>query len=493
MPERLIVAIDLGTSAARAVLFDLAARPLRVVRRPYALLAPRPGWSEQEPEEVVAAVIQCLQEMARQVDQKNQILCVTFSSQMYSILAMDQSGRAVTNSITWNDRRGAGIAEALRGQEGFRELVSSTGCPISEIFPLYKILWLAQNLAGDSNLRFVSIKEYVIARLTGRLIADWSTASASGLLRIATKEWHEGVLAFAGLTQGANLPELASPRHVIQHWERQTADVGILAGTPIVLGGGDGPLASLGIGAVRPGSIAVNVGTSAALRMTIDTPSLDPAGKLWTFVADENLWVTGGITGGGIVYDWLIRTYFQNQGGLLPGQIYQHVDELVQSVAPGAEGLLFIPYLSGQQSPDWDAKQRGGFVGLGVEHGVAHFARAALEGLAFSLYRIAKTVASNVHFSASRIYMSGGITHSDVWLQLAADVFDCEVFALENPEGSAKGSVLLGLLAFGVINEPDELSAPAAEYRIFRANENNHKIYQDQFAHFEDTLKRLYS
>ncbi|MBK8046470.1 MAG: gluconokinase [Anaerolineales bacterium] len=492
MPERYIVAIDLGTSAARAVLFDLSAKPLRVVRHPYPLLSPRPGWSEQDPEEIVKAVIRCLQEITGQVARKDEIACVTFSSQMYSILALDQTGRAVTHSITWNDRRSAKIAETLRDREGFRELVSSTGCPISEIFPLYKILWLRQNLAGYSNLKFVSIKDYVIASLTGQFIADWSTASASGLFRINTMEWDEDVLSFVGLEQFANLPEVASPRHVIHHWVSQGADLNILDGTPLVLGGGDGPLASLGIGAVRPGSIAVNVGTSAALRVTVDTPSSIRQEDYGLFIADEGLWVTGGITGGGIVYDWLIRTHFQNLEGLLPGQIYQHVDALVQTVGPGADGLLFIPYLGGQQSPDWDAKQRGAFIGLGVEHGVAHFARAALEGLAFSLYRIANAVSSNSLLSVDRIYMSGGITHSEVWLQLAADVFGCEVVAPESTEGSARGSTLLALLALGIITRPEELSVPDTEYKIFAANESNHKAYQDIFMHFENTLKRLY-
>ncbi len=491
MPERFIVAVDIGTSAARTVVFDLSAKPVRVIRQPYSLLSPQPSWSEQDPEEIVKAVIKCLQEVARQISQKNEILCVTFSSQMYSILALDQEGRAVTNSITWNDRRSAEIADELRVKEEFRKLVFSTGCPISEIFPIYKILWLKQNLAGHSNLKFVSIKDYVIARLTGRLISDWSIASASGLFSVNAKQWNGEVLSFVGLDRLANLPEVASPRAVITQWKSQIADTGILGGTPIVLGGGDGPLASLGIGAVRPGSVAINVGTSAAFRMTVDTPSLDPTGKLWTFVADEELWVTGGITGGGIVYDWLIRTYFQNKEAVLPGQIYQYVDELVQTVAPGAEGLLFIPYIAGQQSPDWNAKQRGGFIGLGVEHGAAHFARAVLEGLAFSLYRIANTVGSNLQLSSNRIYMSGGITHSEVWLQLAADVFGCDVFALENTEGSAKGSMLLGLLALGIITKPDELSAPDTEYKIFTANENNHKAYQSIFGRFENALKSL--
>jgi sugar (pentulose or hexulose) kinase len=124
---------------------------------------------------------------------------------------------------------------------------------------------------------------------------------------------------------------------------------------------------------------------------------------------------------------------------------------------------------------------------------VAHFARAVLEGLAFSLYRIANTVGSNLHRSSERIYMSGGITNSEVWLQLAADVFGCEVFALENTEGSAKGSMLLGLLALGIIKKPDELSAPDTDYKIFTANENNHQAYQDIFGRFETVLKRLHN
>ncbi|MHC1782628.1 MAG: gluconokinase [Anaerolineaceae bacterium] len=491
MPEKLIVAIDIGTSAARAVLFDLYAKPVRIIRKPYPLLSPRLDWSEQDPEDIVDAVIACLQEITGQVNRKNEILCVTFSSQMYSILALDQEGRAVTNSITWNDRRSAEIADNLKVKEEFRKLVFSTGCPISEIFPIYKILWLKQNLAEYSKFKFISIKDYVIARLTGRLISDWSIASASGLFSITSKQWNEEVLSFVGLDRIMNLPEVASPRTLITHWKSKIANIGILDGTPIVLGGGDGPLASLGIGAVRPGSVAINVGTSAAIRVTVDTPFLDPLGKLWTFVADEELWVTGGITGGGIVYDWLIRTFFQNIEALPPGQIYRHIDELIKTVSPGAEGLLFIPYISGQQSPAWDAKQRGGFFDLGVEHNIAHFSRAVLEGLAFSLCRIANIVSTNLQQSSDRIYMSGGMANSDVWCQLAADVFGCDIFAQENPEGSARGSLLLGLLALGVITKQNELSMPDTEYRIFTANENNHKAYQNIFDRFENVLKRL--
>jgi gluconokinase len=491
MPERFIVAIDLGTSAARAVLFDLSAKAVRVIRRPYSLLSPRPGWSEQDPEEIVQAVVICLQEVAKQVDRKNEILCVTFTSQMYSVLALDQEGRAVTNSITWNDRRSAGIADQLRGDKDFQKLVPPTGCPISEIFPIYKILWLKQNLSGWRNLKFISIKDYVIARLTGRLISDWSIASASGLFSVNAKQWNKDMLSFVGIDELANLPQVASPRYVLKQWKSEISDIGIPGGTPIVLGGGDGPLASLGIGAVQPESIAINVGTSAAFRVTVDTPHLDSTGKLWTFVADENLWVTGGITGGGIVYDWLIRTYFHNKENLLPAQVYKYVDELVQTVSPGADGLLFIPYISGQQSPDWNAKQRGGFIGLGMEHNVAHYARAVLEGMAFSLYRIANTVGSNLPINSNRIFMSGGITNSNVWLQIAADVFGCDVLALENAEGSARGSMILASLAMGMITRPDELSLPDAEYKIYSAREVNYKNYQGIFNRFENVLKLL--
>jgi gluconokinase len=490
MADRFI-AVDLGTSAARALLFDLSARPLQVARRAYPLLTPHPGWSEQDPEVVVGAAAACLREVAACVGSHDTILGVTFSSQMYSVLALDPAGRPVTNSLTWNDCRSAGIADGLRANAEFRALVAPTGCPISAIFPLYKILWLKEQLPHRVAYRFVSIKDYVIHRLTGRLIADWSTASASGLLDVTTRGWHEGVLAFAGLERAANLPEVVSPRTVIRDGASQVGALGIPPGTPIVLGGGDGPLASLGIGAVAPGAVAINVGTSAAYRVTVDTPTIDPAGRLWTFVADEGLWVTGGITGGGLVYDWLLHTCFGHHAGVPADQLHQHVDGLARSVQPGAAGLLFLPYLAGQQSPDWDAQQRGGFVGLGVEHGPGHLARAVLEGLAFSLYRIAQAAAPALRSQPGRIYMSGGITRSDLWLQLAADLFGCEVLALENTEGSATGSLLLGMLALDLLATPADFAAPAAAYRVVTANEANFRLYQGIFGRFEDALRRL--
>ena len=246
--KELIIAVDIGTSAARAVLFDMSAKPLQVGRKPYALSRPQPDWSEQDPEEIVSAVAMSLKEIAAQVGPGNRVLCVTFSSQMYSILALDHSGRAVTNSITWNDRRSVRIAEQLRARPDFRAMVSQTGCPISEIFPLYKILWLKLNLDGHSKLKFVSIKDFVIYRLTGELVSDWSIASASGLFNVVKKQWHEDVLAFAGLKRDINLPEMASVRHVIRNWKCTIKDLGIPQGTPLVLGAGDGPLASLGMG-----------------------------------------------------------------------------------------------------------------------------------------------------------------------------------------------------------------------------------------------------
>jgi gluconokinase len=489
-PKELIIAVDIGTSAARAVLFDLSAKPLKVVRKPYALSMPQPDWSEQDPEEIVSAVAMSLKDISAYIGAGNKVLCVTFSSQMYSVLALDHSGRPVTNSITWNDRRSARMADQLRARADFRAIVSQTGCPISEIFPLYKILWLKLNLDGHSKLKFVSIKDYVIYRLTGELVSDWSIASASGLFDVVKKQWHEDVLTFAGLKRDINVPELASVRHIIRNWKSSIGDLDLPKGTPMVLGAGDGPLASLGIGAIRHGSVAVNVGTSAAFRMTVNNPALDAGGRLWTFVADEDLWVTGGITGGGLVYDWLLSTYFQNPEAK-PQETYARVDELVQSVPPGSGGLLFIPYLSGQQSPDWDAKQRGGFVGVGVEHGLAHFSRAVLEGLAFSLYRIAATVGLDFLRSARGIYMTGGLTNSHVWLQLAADVFGCNILATDNTESSARGSMLLALLALGIVKSPDELPTPDLEYKTFSSDGNRHQIYQNVFSQFENALKRL--
>ena len=479
---RLILALDIGTSAARAVLFDTQAGLVSQVRQPYPMLFPNPGWSEQDPEAIVEAVIAVLREAARALPPEDQLAGVVLSSQLYSIIALDSEGAPLSNSLTWGDTRSASFADAIRSQAESSELIRRTGCPIQAIYPLSKILWLKANLDLPEDVRFISIKDYVLLRLTGQLISDWSMASASGLLNIAGLGWDDEALSICGITTD-NLPELVSTRHIIRHWRADMAEhIGISATLPLIVGAGDAPLANIGVGAIESDTLAVNIGTSAAARVLIPEPQIDASGGLWTYVADVGKWTMGGIIGGaGAVYDWLLKKLLFSGRDASIEELYAEADRLAASVDPGAEGLLFLPYLAGEQSPGWNPASRGLIHGLSFNHGTGHLVRAALEGIAFSLFRVMQAVDAVRQSTTTTIRLTGGLTSSPVFRQILKDVFGIPVFVPTSTESSARGAAILGWLALG---EGDDYAAfRRGAYQLLPDNKT-HAFYQTKFQDF---------
>ena len=260
----LVLAIDIGTGATKAVLFDEQLKPVAILRKHYPLLGPAKGWSEQEPEVIIQAVLAALRESFAAAPPGSRIRGISFSSQLYSVLALGPEGQVLSNSLTWSDTRSHQEAQALRQCPQASQIIQRTGCPIDAAYPLAKIKWLKDNLPLPSEARFVSIKEFVLQRLTGQYLADWAIASATGMFDIRLQRWDPEATALLGIT-AENLSSLVSPRTVLETWSQEARDLaGIPPGTPLVIGGGDGQLASLGVGAATSDALAVNVGTSAS-------------------------------------------------------------------------------------------------------------------------------------------------------------------------------------------------------------------------------------
>jgi gluconokinase len=485
--NELILAVDIGTSATKAVLCDMDARPTAVFRQSNPILLPQSGWSEQEPQEVFASVSQAIREAAAAVPVGSKLLALSLSSQIYSVLAVDSSGNPLTNSLTWFDTRSAKDAGWLRGYPAAKDIHLRTCNPLDAIYPLAKIHWLKRNLGLPPGTRFISIKEYVLWRLIDRYVVDWSTASSSGYFDVKHLDWDRSALTMLGISS-QSLSEPVSPRMIFTQWRNGIPEsLGIPADLPLVIGGGDGPLASLGVGAHRPKTLAVNVGTSAAARTVMKTPRCDPDGKLWTFVVDEGLWVSGGVvSSGGYLFEWFLNNFFADLDGKLDArrrqEAYDAASSLAGSVPPGAEGLNFIPYLGGEQSPGWDPNTRGVFEGLDFSHGRAHFARAVLEGITFSIYRVADCIRSTFDIPFEEVYVTGGLGTSTHWLQMAADIFGAPVVVPQSVEGSARGAAMLALLALGKYSSYEDF--PALERHLLQPGEENHLHYQDQYQRF---------
>jgi len=488
-----ILSVDIGTSATKAILFDADVKQVAIVRKPYPIHAPHKGWSEQEPEVIFDAVLGALQEIAQSVPESSRVLGVSFSSQLYSVLAVDADGKALTNSLTWSDTRSAEIAELISQHSEAQGIYQRTGCPIDAIYPLAKIQWLRENVELPENIKFISIKEYVLFRLIGQWMADWSIASATGLFDIKEHHWDETALSLLGITP-ANLSELVPPRHIFTKWNKEIIErIGLSPDTPLIIGGGDGPLASIGVGAYNSDTLAVNVGTSAAARLTISEAKVDPEGRLWTYVVDEDLWVIGGIvSSGGIVYDWALRNFFsgieESEDDGSTQRVHEYADRLASAVPPGAENLIFIPYLGGEQSPVWHPHTRGSFFGLDFRHNRGHFVRAVLEGITRSIYRISESIQFMLNSQFNEIRVTGGLTSSPLWLQIAADMFGTPIAVPESAEGSARGAAMLAIVSLGLKSNIEDFADLVVAQKRVHPREEIHAYYQTQYQMFKELL-----
>lgn len=488
-----ILSVDIGTSATKAILFDTDAKQLAIVRKHHPILAPNRGWSEQDPEVIFNAVLEAIRETTKSLPERGRILGVSFSSQLYSVLAVDADGKALTNSLTWSDTRSAEIAQLISQHPEAQGIYQRTGCPIDAIYPLAKIQWLKENVELPENTKFISIKEYVFFRLIGQWVADWSIASATGLFDIKEHHWDETALSLLGITP-ANLSELVPPRHIFTKWNKEIIDLlGLPPDTPLIIGGGDGPLASIGVGAYNSDTLAVNVGTSAAARSIISEAKVDPEGRLWTYVLDEDLWVIGGVvSSGGIVYDWFLKNFFagteETKNGGSTRQVHEYADRLASAVPPGAEGLIFIPYLGGEQSPVWHPHTRGSFFGLDFRHKRGHLARAVLEGITRSIYRVSETIESLLNSEFNEIRVTGGLTASPLWVQIAADMFGSPIVVPESAEGSARGAAMLATIALGLKSDIKDFADSMVIRERVDPREEIHAYYQKQYQAFQKVL-----
>lgn len=487
-----ILAIDIGTSATKAVLFDTDLNQVAIVRKYYPIHTPYKGWSEQEPAVIFNAVLGAIREITNSLPEGSQILAVSFSSQLCSVLAASTEGKALTNSLIWSDTRSAEIAQMFSQHPVAQGIYQRTGCPIDAIYPLSKIRWLKENTALPENTKFISIKEYVLFKLIGQWVVDWSIASATGLFDIKEHHWDKTALSLLGITSDS-LSELVPPRHIFTNWNKEIIElIGLRPDTPLIIGGGDGPLASIGVRAYNSDTLAVNVGMSAAARAIISEAEVDPEGRLWTYAVDEGLWVIGGVVSGGIVYDWFLENFLSGPEETAQDGATRHVHEYAERIAstvpPGAENLLFIPYLGGEQCPAWHPHTKGSFFGLDFVHHRGHLVRAVLEGITRSIYRIAESIQSVLGGQFNEIRVTGGLTSSPLWLQIAADMFGVPIAVPESAEGSARGAALLAAISLGLRSNIEDFAASMFIQKSVLPRKEVHVYYQKQYKRFKRLL-----
>jgi gluconokinase len=449
----LVLAVDVGTSSVRAMVFDAAGAVAARGQCSYSTIRPAPYCEEQDPEtirsETYRAMIGCL---AQPGAAPERIGAICFSSQLYGVIALDATDRPMTRNIMWSDGRAEPQAEAMKAAGVQERLYPVTGCPMNSIYPIAKLAWLRQTAPEvfRQARRFVSIKEYVVAPLINDWVIDHSMASATGLFDVHRRRWHPEALAAVGVAEDRVSRTVSGTEGFRLAAGSPLAGRGLPDRVQIFLGGGDGPLANLGSGAANPGAVNVDLGTSGAVRCTVTRPTVDSAGSLWCYCLTEKLWTLGGIvTNVGNAYQWLGENVVGIGGSACDA--YALMNRLAADIEPDAGGLYFLPYLRKVRSPYWDGRLKGAVYGLTADHNVGHMARAMLESIAFDLRTI---LALMRHESpvADRVVLTGGLARSPILPQLLADVLGEEVFAPDNAEGSIAGAAILGLAGLGAID-----------------------------------------
>lgn len=489
MDER-IIGLDIGTAGARAVVFDPNGGVYAVATNEYPTITLHPGWGEQEPEVILQGVVKTLADAVAKAGLKpHEVTGIGISSVMHSLIALDAEDKPLTNAWLWVDSRAAVEAAEIKAEVDPKAAYRRTGCPIHAMYAPAKARHLRKHNPELFNRtsRFVSTKEYVITRLFGQRVVDYGIASGSGLLNMERKSWDEEVAAMGGI-RPSQLSELVEPTTLLRGMRPEFASaIGILPETPVAVGSSDGPLSSLGVGAVKPGQMNATIGTSGAVRAVTDRPTVDPECRTWCYYLAEDRWVAGAaINNAGIVYRW-VRDDLLRVPPDEKEQAYQAMDREAASIPAGSNGLIFLPFLAGERAPYWNADARGVLMGLSLSHTQAHVVRATLEGVAYRMQSIF-TALQDVAGKPNEVRATGGFTKSELWVQILADMFGHTLRVPVVREASAFGAAYLAMLGLGIVKGFEQIASMFTIEREYVPDRRAHETYLRLY----DTYIRLY-
>lgn len=489
----MLLAHDLGTTGDKASLHDDEGRMLAACTESYTTHYGTGGTVEQDPEDWWRAVCATSRRLIEQeaVDPR-EIRVVSFSGQMMGAVLLDAGGQPVRPALIWADHRSGPQCDALTATIGLDRAYRITGHQLNPTYSLTKIMWVAAHEPEvfDRVTAVCQAKDFVVLRLTGTLVTDPSDASSTNAYDQQAGTWSGELLDAAGI-DGSLFPEIVPSTTVVGEVSAEAARAsGLAAGTPVVLGGGDGPMAAVGAGVVSPADgVYTYLGSSSWVSLAADRPLHDPGMATMTFdhVVPGRFVPTATMQAGAGSLHWIADV-------LEPGEAADRFDRLVASAdtaTASGDGLYFLPHLLGERSPYWNAEARGAFVGLSRHHGPGHLTRAVLEGVAFNLATCLDAFrASGV--TVDSVDAIGGGAASDVWLQILADVWGCEVNRRGIvEEANSLGAAIVGGVGVGLLDDFGAARDLSSITASFAPDDRAHERYRARHGVFLDAYRRL--
>jgi len=455
-----LIGLDIGTTGARALAVDDTGAVRADASVPYPLLTPHPGWAEQRPEDWWQAAQDALRQVAAAVRRANggEIVGLGLTGQMHGAVFLDAADHAIRPALLWNDQRTEAQCRVITERVGAARLLAVAGNPALTGFQAPKILWLRE-VEPEHYARVAHVvlpKDYIRRLLTGEWATDASDASGTLLLDVRRRDWSPEILDALEIPR-AWLPKVYEGPDVTGRLLPAVADaLGLPAGIPVAAGGGDNAAAAVGTGVITAGIVSASIGTSGVVFAHADTFTPDPSGRIHAFChAVPGAYHLMAVT---LAAGGSFRWWRDVLGGETDDDAYEAMTADAAGVPPGAEGLLFLPYLTGERTPLLDPFARGVFVGLTARHTRAHLTRAVMEGVTYSL-RAGLEIMRELGVSAADVRATGGGARSPLWRQMQADIFATPVRRTVAEEGPAFGAALLGGVAAGVWRDVGAASA----------------------------------
>ena len=442
-----VLGIDIGTTGARALLVNQDTGKIEhVANRDYPTATPRPGWSEQSPEEWWTACREAIGQVVADGElDGSRIGAIGLTGQMHGLVALDEKCEVIRPCILWNDQRTQSQCERIHDIVGRDRLIEISGKPAMTGFTAPKILWLRDHEPeSHARIRHVLLpKDFILLKLTGRRSTDASDASGTSLLDLGSRDWSDRLLEELQIDKSWMPPVSDSQKIVGFITDEASRLTGLRSDTPVVAGAGDQAAGAIGCGIADESSVSINLGTSGVVFAGRMTPPHDPAGLLHGYChAMAGTWhVMGVMLSAGGSLDWY-------RHALAGDRTFDRIVEEASTVQPGCEGLHFLPYLTGERTPHAAPHARGSFTGISSRHARSHFDRAVLEGVMFGLKDNLELMRRD-HRSIDHVRVTGGGSRNRAWMQMAADIFDLPVATVNVTDGSAYGAALLAMVGSG--------------------------------------------
>jgi xylulokinase len=470
-----------GTTGARAVLVDESGAVRAAASADYPLRTPRPGWTEQDPDDWWRGARSAVRRAVAEAP--DEVAGIGLTGQMHGAVFLDAADRVIRPALLWNDQRTAAQCERITALVGAGRLIELAGNPALTGFQAPKVLWL-RDAEPEAYARLAHVllpKDYVRLALSGERATDVSDASGTLLLDVRRRRWAEPILDALEIPLGwlPTVHEGPEPAGTLR--AEVASELGLRAGIPIAAGAGDNAAAAVGTGIVRAGLVSSSIGTSGVVFAHADEFAPDPSGRVHAFChAVPGRYHLMGVmlSAGGSLRWW--------RDALGGERSYDDLCDAAASAPPGAEGLLFLPYLTGERTPHLDPRARGAFFGLTARHGTGHLTRALMEGVVFGM-RDSLEIVRRLGVAPAEVRATGGGARHPLWLELQADVYGLPVVRTAADEGPAYGAALLAGVAAGVFaNVGDACARVSLRPGVVEPDARRRAAYEERYALYRE-------